>query len=460
MREAPEGARNNTLNEAAFNLGTLVGGAHLERGDVEAALEAAAMAVGLEPGETAATIRSGLNAGFKPPRAYIPSTPPPPPHAAGNGNGHHAAAAAVSAEPPTVVLGTDEHRVVDEVVAALRDDQDLYSRGGVLVRIARVEHEDDKADIRRKRGTLTIERLPNPTLRLKITRHCRLVSVKHVEGEPVEKPAHPPSWLTNGVETAGEWPGIRPLASVSDAPPLRRDGTLHQTPGYDPLTGVFYAPAGDEVNVPDGIGLDDAQAAAAELEDLVCDFSFEASEHRAAWLASLLTPLARPAFSGPSPLFLFDANVRGSGKTMLAQIASNVITGRDIPASSYTADPDELRKRVTAIAISGDRMILLDNIEGVFGNDTIDRALTSTNWKDRILGRTELVDMPLLATWYGTGNNVIVAADTARRIIHVRLDVLDENPEDRSGFKYPDVVGHARRNRPRLLAAALTLLSA
>ncbi len=40
--------------------------------------------------------------------------------------------------------------------------------------------------------------------------------------------------------------------------------------------------------------------------------------------------------------------------------------------------PDEMRKKITSIAIAGDNMILFDNLAGVFGNDALDRALTST----------------------------------------------------------------------------------
>src|SRR4030095_7861397 len=47
-----------------------------------------------------------------------------------------------------------------------------------------------------------------------------------------------------------------------------------------------------------------------------------------------------------------------------------------------------------------------------------------------------------------------------RRVIHVRLDVLDEYPELRQGFRHPNLIPWIRAERPRLLAAALTILSA
>jgi hypothetical protein len=105
-------------------------------------------------------------------------------------------------------------------------------------------------------------------------------------------------------------------------------------------------------------------------------------------------------------------------------------------------------------------MVLLDNLAGNFGNDALDRALTAERWRDRILGVSQMVDLPLVTTWFATGNNVLVGADTARRIIHIRLDVLTEHPEERADFQHPDLLGWVRQNRPTLLVDALTILSA
>ena len=273
-------------------------------------------------------------------------------------------------------------------------------------------------------------------------------------------PAHPAAWLVAAIDARGDWPGIRRLSGVSDGPVLRGDGSIWQAPGYDAQTGVLFESQMAFPQVHPEVGIDDAVAALDDLLEVVCDFRFEVAEHQAAWLAGLLTPLARFAFAGPSPLFLIDANVRGAGKGLLAQTIGQIVLGREMPVSSYAHDSDEMRKRITAIAIAGDRMVLLDNLEGTFGNDALDRALTSTRWKDRVLGKSEEIDLPLLCIWYATGNNVSVAADAARRTIHIRLDVLEERPEERTGFRHPDLLGLDHPAPARLLAAGLTILSA
>uniref|UniRef100_UPI003568D694 phage/plasmid primase, P4 family n=1 Tax=Roseovarius sp. TaxID=1486281 RepID=UPI003568D694 len=65
---SPEGQRNGALNTAAFNLGQIVAGGSLDEATVKARLSAAAEGIGLEPGETAATINSGFHAGTQTPR--------------------------------------------------------------------------------------------------------------------------------------------------------------------------------------------------------------------------------------------------------------------------------------------------------------------------------------------------------------------------------------------------------
>lgn len=68
LAEAENGSRNNELNSVAFEAGQLIGGGELDRAEAEALLMEKALEIGLEPRETAATIRSGITAGVKRPR--------------------------------------------------------------------------------------------------------------------------------------------------------------------------------------------------------------------------------------------------------------------------------------------------------------------------------------------------------------------------------------------------------
>jgi hypothetical protein len=301
--------------------------------------------------------------------------------------------------------------------------------------------------------------MPLPALRAEITRHVNLV-VQKKEGKTK---VPPPAWLVEQIHSrAAPWDGVRPLEQVAEAPFLRPNGTVCQEAGYDAETGVLYVPSDEFEPIPATPTLDDAKLASKSLTDLVSDFPFVSESHKAAWLASLLTPLARPAFSGPAPLFLIDANVRGSGKGLLAEIVSLIVAGRGFAMSQYAHDPEEMSKTITAIALSGEKLVLLDNVEGKLGNSAIDSALTSTEWSGRLLGTNKTPRLSLLATWYATGNNATLSADTARRVCHIRLESMLENPEMRaeSEFKFPNLKSWVLTNRLKFLREALTILAA
>jgi hypothetical protein len=277
----------------------------------------------------------------------------------------------------------------------------------------------------------------------------------HVEAEDDVKPAHPPKWLVEGVDSLGGWPGVHPLEGVVEAPVLMPDGTLLQTPGFHADSGLLYEPSADYPPIPGSPTLDDARKSLVALLDAVVDFPFGRPEHRPAWLAALLTALARNAFEGPAPLFLVDANIRGAGKGLLLDPLGLIATGRNLARATATTDDNEMKKTITAIALQGEAMVLLDNLAGALGSPSLDAALTATDWQGRILGKTSAPRLPLLVTWFAAGNNVVLLGDTLRRVCHIRLD----SPEERQGFSHPDLLRWATQERPRLLAAAWTILT-
>jgi hypothetical protein len=359
---------------------------------------------------------------------------------------------------PCITITTDEHLVNDEAVSALARDSSISQRGGMLVRVVRDVSPAAKG-IRRPFAP-RIEPLPPPLLRERLAANARWFSLRETKEGIVAKPDRPPAWCVAAVHARANWPGIRHLEAVVDYPVLRPDGTILCRPGYDPDTGLLLEPTGAFPEIPDRPTKDAAIAARDVLLEVVADFPFERDVHRAAWLAALLTPLARFAFVGPAPLFLVDANVRAAGKGLLLNCISRIITGEPFTIATYTTDEDELRKRITSLALAGDRLVLFDNLAGQFGNAVLDAALTGTAWKDRILGVNRMAEAPLYMTWYATGNNVATAADTARRVCHVRLESPDEKPEERNDFRRPNLLAWVGENRGRLLGEALTILRA
>jgi hypothetical protein len=110
--------------------------------------------------------------------------------------------------------------------------------------------------------------------------------------------------------------------------------------------------------------------------------------------------------------------------------------------------------------LGGDEIVLFDNLSGSVGCDVLDRALTGTVWKERILGMSKVFDGPLLTTFLGTANNAWLAHDTPRRVQMIRLHTLLEHPEERTDFQIPNILEHVREHRGAILSAALTMLRA
>lgn len=359
---------------------------------------------------------------------------------------------------PEVLLSHEEHAINDDVVKALAADPDLFQRGGSLVRIVIDRASGSDSDMAASLPP-RIDPLSQHTLRELMTKNVafKRQTVSNA-GELKKDDAHPPVWSVNAVLARGRWDGIRRLECVIEYPALRTDSTILLERGYDERTGLVLMPAGKPPVVPDAPSLEEARAAAELLLEVVRDFPFERDIHKSAFLAALLTPLTRFSYSGPAPLFLVDANVRGAGKGLLLDLVSLILTGKTLAITTYPTEEEELRKRITSMALHGERLVSFDNVSGRFGNASLEAALTATVWKDRSLGSNRMVEVPLYITWFATGNNVDPSGDLARRICHIRLESGEERPEDRHNFRHADIREHVRRQRRKLQSAALTIL--
>lgn len=353
-----------------------------------------------------------------------------------------------------VELVLDEMAVNDAVIEILAKGDGLYDHNGQLAIV--LDREDEEGFTQAFIHVLCLA-----GIRELISERCRFfVWVADKEaGEDVPDWKRIPKWCYEGVLVRGLWGGIKLLRAVVNCPVLRPDGTVVQAAGYDSASALFVDLQEEFPPIPEDPTADQLESAANLLRDVVCDFPFKTEAHLAAWVAAVLTPIAREGYRGPtSPFFLIDANVRGSGKTLLGDLISLIDEGREATRFTAPQNDEESRKRITALVENNDRVILIDNIVGAFGCASLDAALTGTVWKDRRLGHSTMVEAPLKMTWLGSGNNVVLAADTARRVCHIRLESRLENPEDRAGFKYADIRKYVRQHRPALLTAALTIL--
>jgi putative DNA primase/helicase len=196
------------------------------------------------------------------------------------------------------------------------------------------------------------------------------------------------------------------------------------------------------------------------MRELLGEFPFVDAAGRAHAAALLLLPLVREVIDGPTPLHLIDAPAPGSGKGLLAQVAAGLFAGTALAPQTVAQTSDEWRKRLTACFAWGASHLWLDNVDRKLESGELAAALTATSWTDRFLGSSRLLEAPVRTVWLATGNNVRLSEELARRTLWIRLDSGRARPCERSGFRHPDLRAWARQERPRLLAAALTLVQA
>jgi hypothetical protein len=361
-----------------------------------------------------------------------------------------------------IVVTPDEWAVNNQGIEALARDPDLFQRGGSIVTV--VSDPLTVRGVSSPAGAYRIVVVTPPLMRERLARNAVYVKRRRGEdGSIVEVPAHPPEWSVAAVHARGYWEGLRPLGAILDAPTILGDGTLVERAGYDEASALLLIPSVEFPKVPDAPTQDDARRAAEELTGLLCDFPFVDPSHKVAWICGLLTVVGRFAIAGPCPLFAFEASTPGSGKSLLVDLISTIALGHDAARTVWPGNDEEFRKRVTAVALEGHRLCLIDDIDpaGSFGGSTLNAMLTATTWSDRKLGKSEMTSpIPLITTWCASGNNLPYRGDLIRRVVPCRLEPVAERPEERVGFRYPDIRSHALANRPALIVAALTILRA
>jgi hypothetical protein len=333
-----------------------------------------------------------------------------------------------------VVVGPDHEECNNQAILGLRDREDVYVIGN---RLARDTAGNGIAAMTRNNLA-------------EILSKCVDWRARSREGDL--RRTHPPDWAVGEVYDRGFWEGLRVVEGFSDVPLLRADGTIADTRGYDPGTRVVLSadfPV-EKMTTTEAVWV---------LRDLVCDYPFASDSHLSAWVCSVLTPLAMYAFTGPMPIFLFEASAAGSGKTLLASISGLVATGKYPGTMTYRSDDAEMRKTVTAFAMSPKPVILIDNVVGEFGGAAVCAAVSDPDreWSDRVLGGNSTFRGKINAVWYVTANNIRLGADVERRVCPVRLVPTVDRPELRTGFRH-EMPGYVMKNQPLLTAAALTIL--
>lgn len=355
--------------------------------------------------------------------------------------------------PEVIVTGKQLREVSDEILAAVRlrnDPPFLFVRSGEMVWAPLDEN-----------GSIAIKSVSDAVLAGRIARSANLFAKKVRQETVIRVPVFPTAEVVRDILAMAPmtW-GIDPLESVTEAPIVGPEGKVLTVAGYDRNMRVLYVPEPNLVVPPisENPTSEEDKAAVDWLHEALCDFPFVGRASFANSIAMLLTPMVRRAVQGNVPAAIVSAPMPGSGKGLLCEIVSIVHTGNLAsmkPSPSF--EDEEWRKSITALLASGASLAIFDNVEGRVKSPHLASVLTTTSWRDRILGQTKIVTLPQMTSFIINGNNVLLGGDLPRRCYWINLDPRTPEPHKRSGFRHQPLQAWVMAHRGELLAALLTL---
>jgi putative DNA primase/helicase len=331
-------------------------------------------------------------------------------------------------------------------LVAVNDPPVLFERGGDVVALKVAGH-----------GEPHLELVQIPDLQVHLAYAARWLE----ETEKGVKAVYPPGLVARDLlGRASAW--APPLEEIVRIPILGADWKLNLQPGYGRADKAYYAPNhGPLPAIHDAPSAEDLAAARGLLlEELLGDFPLVGKADVAGAVAAMLVPFVRGRIDGPTPMHLFDSPQPGTGKTMLADVLAIPALGREPTADTEITSGESLRKWMTAKALAGEPVVLIDNINAKLQGSALASALTKVAWSDRILGTSKMAQGEMRSLWLATGNNVVVSLEMARRIVRCRLDAKMEKPYLRVGFRHANLRAWAKAHREELIGAILTLIQA
>ena len=325
----------------------------------------------------------------------------------------------------------------------------LFVRSGQLVRLVSVDER------------VRIEVLSRDRLTAHLGEHYYLTKIERDKKEQVKQLAGPWPRLVNQLLHRGQWPELPSLRAVSKTPCYSPSWDLMRQRGYHEQAQLFLdLDLLETTTVKREPTPQDVRRARSLIDELLKDFPFDNDSSRTHAISLGLLPFVRSAIRGPTPLHLISAPTPGTGKSLLITALGTIATGESPAAIAEARDDEEWRKRITAMLIEAPPIIALDNLNLKLHSGALSAALTTPVWSDRILGKSETIELPNRSIWIATANNPQLSTEIARRCVLTRLDARCERPHMRASneFTHPDLIDWINEHRPQLVNAFLTLV--
>lgn len=354
---------------------------------------------------------------------------------------------------PKICLSGDDSRDARAIKAVIKHVPRLFIHGSSLAVL-----DDESSSLSEATNTVVRARLND------LVRVGEMVSGK--SNEVGEKPT-PVFKIESGVSEdlvklalGQENLGAKPLKMLVRHPLVAPDGSLLIAKGYDPSTGIY-------LNPPPGFAIDDVFETEDTIlplvksikEDLLKDIFFsDPKVDMARVFALLLTPFARFAYQGSTPMFFAHAKQQGTGKSAIFELVHRIVYGVPLVADHWPDRTEELEKRLTSIFKSGRLFVSFDNIpDGVTfdGGSILSSMLTSTTRAGRTLGKSsdDVYDNNVILT--ASGNNISIIPDLYRRTVPINLTFPPSGARARSEHEW---LAFLAANRFKFMEASIRIL--
>lgn len=349
-------------------------------------------------------------------------------------------------KPVIRVQAGDLHRVVDSAERLLAESGRYYQAGGIICQVV-TDPATNETGIVQTPQTALLRAMSQVAEWQRYDRRA--------EGFMVCDPSDKAAMILHGATSYDHLPVLRGIARQ---PHLRPDGSIVSESGYDRMTGRFGVFEASQYEIPEKPTQAQAQAALADLQDILSEVAFDSDIDRSAGLCAMLTAAARPSLP-TAPGFLVSAHQIGSGKSYLARIISTLATPQQVPGLAFP-DAEEMRKLLIATLLKSPAVVFFDDMTGdIVPSDALKTALSEEHIAGRILGVSKDVSVSTRSLLLFTGNNIEPVRDMSRRVLSIHLDPCMEMPVARE-FKRPDLAAQVRQDRARYVSAALTIIRA
>jgi len=365
---------------------------------------------------------------------------------------------------PSIEIRGDMPRMTEEAIEALalaNDPPRIFSQGTFVIRTDRIIHPTTG-----EAGLAPVTLTPD-ACRGELARCARWVEVRRGPGgREEETEQYPPLDVVRDLlSRPAEERRLPHLARIVRVPVYTPQGDLIADPGYHEPSGILHDPDPRLRGIRPPRTPSSAQVDSARrllLEDLLGEFPFTDPASRVHALAGMMLPFVRSLISGPTPLHHVGAPEVGTGKSLLCQaiLRPSLGAGDAERVHQAEANNDEWRKALTTALVKMPTAILLDNLHGRLSSGRLADALTALVWSDREIGTGQRVAAPVSCLWLSTGNNVTFSAEIARRTLAIDLDARCARPDERTGWRHPDLLAWADEHRADLVEACLTLIAA